>query len=112
MAAVLASGGALTACGGNTELNGEQAAFNHGVASGDPLADRVILWTHAKISTDDAVPLTWQLAADASFASILFSGSTSATRDSGFTAKVDATGLAANTEYHYRFLAPNNSIAG
>ena len=66
----------------------------------------------AKISTDATVALTWQIAADASFASVLFTGSTSATRDSGFTAKVDATGLAANTEYYYRFLAPNNSISG
>ena len=112
VAAVLASGGALTACGGHAELNGEQAAFNYGVASGDPLADRVILWTHAKISNDDPVQLTWQVAADASFAPILFTGTTSASKDSGFTAKVDATGLASNTEYYYRFVAPNNSVSG
>jgi alkaline phosphatase D len=118
VAAVLASGGVLTACGGGTsasvtakELNGEQAAFGYGIASGDPLADRVILWTHAKSSTDATVNLTWQIAADASFATILFSGKTSATKDSGFTAKADAIGLAANTEYFYRFVAPNNSIS-
>ncbi|MES2103796.1 MAG: alkaline phosphatase D family protein [Pseudomonadota bacterium] len=116
VAAVLASGGVLTACGGSSvaptlELNGEQAAFNYGIASGDPLADRVILWTHAKSSTDAAVNLTWQMAADASFATVLFSGKATATKDTGFTAKVDATGLAANTEYYYRFLAPNSSVS-
>lgn len=112
VAAVMASGGVLTACGGSsTVLNGEMAAFNYGVASGDPLADRVILWTHAKISTDASVDLTWQMAADASFASVLFSGRVTASSATGFTAKVDATGLAANTEYYYRFVAPNNSIS-
>ncbi|MFZ6773784.1 alkaline phosphatase D family protein [Undibacterium sp. SXout7W] len=114
VAAVLASGGVLTACGGSGStsiLNGEQAAFNYGVASGDPLADRVILWTHAKVSTDDTVELTWQMAADASFAAVLFSGKVNATKDASFTAKVDVTGLAANTEYFYRFVAPNNSIS-
>ncbi len=113
VAAVMAAGGALTACGGSgTELNGELAAFSYGVASGDPLSDRVILWTHAKISTDDAVSLIWQVAADASFATVLASGKVVASSATGFTAKVDATGLQPNTEYYYRFLAPNNSISG
>ncbi|GGC97630.1 alkaline phosphatase D family protein [Undibacterium terreum] len=112
VAAVLASGGALTACGGSgADLNGEQAAFNYGVASGDPLADRIILWTYAKTSTDASVDLTWQMAADASFTTVLFSGKVTATKDSGFTAKVDATGLSANTEYFYRFTAPNNAVS-
>lgn len=114
VAAVLASGGVLTACGGSgsaTLLNGEMAAFNYGVASGDPLADRVILWTHAKVSTDDTVELTWQIAADASFSAVLFSGKVNAMKENSFTAKVDATGLAANTEYFYRFVAPNNSVS-
>lgn len=113
VAAVLASGGVLTACGGSdTELNGEQAAFSYGIASGDPLADRVILWTHAKVSTDAAVDLTWQMATDATFATIVATGKVTATKDTGFTAKVDATGLSANTEYVYRFIAPNNSVSG
>ncbi len=112
VAAVLASGGVLTACGGSSPvLNGEMAAFNYGVASGDPLADRIILWTHAKISTDDSVELTWQMAADATFSTVLATGKVTTTKESGFTAKVDATGLTANTEYYYRFVAPNNSIS-
>lgn len=110
VAAVLAAGGALTSCGGSgQELGGEQAAFLYGVASGDPLADRVILWTHAKSSTDATVGLTWQVALDPSFATVLSSGQASAGIESGFTCKVDATGLQPDTEYHYRFLAPNGS---
>ena len=112
VAAVMGSSGALSACGGGgSELGGEMAAFNYGVASGDPLADRVILWTHAKTSSDQAVRLVWQVASDASFATLVASGSTTATADAGFTAKVDAAGLVPNTEYFYRFVAPNNSIS-
>ena len=112
VAAVLASGGALTACGGNgAERDGEQAAFNYGVASGDPLADRVILWTHAKTTSDAAVSLTWQVAAAANFSPLLRSGPVSTSVDTGFTAKVDVTGLTPDTEYYYRFVGPRQSVS-
>ena len=31
--------------------------FQHGVASGDPLADRVMLWTRVTVASDEAVPV-------------------------------------------------------
>ncbi len=112
VAAVVASGGVLTACGGsNADVNLEQASFNYGIASGDPLSDRVILWTYAKVSTDASVDLQWQVATDATFSTIVSSGKTTTTKDTGFTAKVDATGLSPNTEYYYRFIAANNSVS-
>ncbi len=99
-AAVVAIGGALAACGSDTP----SAEFNYGVASGDPLGDRVMLWTHAKIKDSvDSVALTWQVATDKGFASIVRSGSVSATEASSFTAKVDATGLTPGASYFYRF---------
>ena len=49
-AAALAVSG-LVACGGSSALPCE---FKYGVASGDPLADRVMLWTHAKIPNNSA----------------------------------------------------------
>ena len=80
------------------------AAFAFGVASGDPLADRVILWTHAKVPESVAdVPLTWDVATDAAFAQIVSKGSVTAAASASFTAKVDATGLAAGSTYFYRF---------
>jgi len=101
-AASLAVGGTLTACSSDTPAASE---FNYGVASGDPLADRVILWTHARIpGSSDAVGLTWQVAADSGFATLVGSGRVSATEASGHTAKVDAAGLAAGTAYFYRFV--------
>ncbi len=101
VAAVAASSSVLVACGGG---DGPAAEFRYGVASGDPLADRVILWTHAKFSgSTESVPLTWQVSTDGNFGHIVASGSVQATADSGFTAKVDATGLTAGNTYYYRF---------
>ncbi len=96
---------ALSACGGNS-LMPVSVSFLHGVASGDPLSDRVILWTRAtpSSSTDAAdISVLWEVATDAQFASIVKSGSvaTNAARD--FTVKVDVSGLTANTRYFYRF---------
>ena len=90
----------LSACGGGTTPEG---TFGHGVASGDPLADRVMLWTRITQSAAGAVDVGWELARDALFASVVASGtaSTSAARD--FTVKVDAGGLQPATQYHYRF---------
>ncbi len=78
-------------------------AFNHGVASGDPLADRVILWTRVTPSYNTTVEVHWEVAREDAFQVIVASGrvATSATRD--YTVKVDATGLQPGTVYYYRF---------
>lgn len=100
VAALTSVGSALTACGGD----GDPPQFNHGVASGDPLSDRVMLWTHAQYpGLHEDVPLTWEVATDASFATVVASGSATATAATGHTVKVDATGLKAGTEYRFRF---------
>lgn len=115
-AVALAAVGSLAACGGGGNDSAPApapapappaatpAAFAFGVASGDPLTDRVILWTHAKVpdSTSD-VALTWDVANDAAFTSIVRSGTVTATADASFTAKVDVTGLTAGASYFYRF---------
>ncbi len=101
-AAAAAISSTLVACGGSSASPSE---FKYGVASGDPLNDRVILWTHAKIpGSSNTVGLTWQVAIDSSFASVLRSGRADATEATAFTAKVDVTGLSAGTTYFYRFL--------
>ena len=80
--------------------------FDFGVASGDPLSDRVIVWTHAKYQNlSDAVPLTWQVATDLEFTKIISSGSGQATADNGYTFKADAQGLGPNQSYFYRFVS-------
>jgi alkaline phosphatase D len=98
----VAAGSILSACGSSGSTR--PAEFRYGVASGDPLTDRVILWTHARIAdSTETVNLRWQVATDAGFANIVASGRTTATADSGFTVKVDAAGLTAGTRYFYRF---------
>ena len=74
------------------------------MASGDPLTDRVILWTHAKIAdSTESVGLTWEVASDSAFASVLRSGRVEATEAASFTAKVEVTGLVTGAAYFYRF---------
>ena len=100
----VAAGSLLTACG-SSGSSPRASEFRYGVASGDPLADRVILWSHARIpGSTEAVGLSWQVARDAGFGSIVSSGRATASQDSGFTVKVDATGLSAGTRYFYRFI--------
>jgi alkaline phosphatase D len=109
-AVALGAAGSLAACGGGSSGSPQSAppatpaVFAFGVASGDPLTDRVVLWSHAKVPNSTAdVPLTWQVASDAAFADIVRSGTLSATEASSFTAKVDVTGLVAGATYFYRF---------
>lgn len=84
--------------------------FAHGVASGDPLADRIVLWT--RVSTDVAdklpsgsVPVRWRIAKDPELRQLVNQGelTTSARRD--FTVKVDAADLLPNQVYYYQFEA-------
>jgi alkaline phosphatase D len=89
--------------------------FAHGVASGDPLADRVIIWTRITESTPsaDAIPVRWEVAATPDFATVLRSGTQNAVAAHDWTVKVDVTGLAPATSYYYRFHAFNRgSIVG
>jgi alkaline phosphatase D len=83
-----------------------QRVFRHGVASGDPLTDRVILWTRVTPRIDSpaaAVPVRWVVADDDRLQKVVASGSadTSAARD--YTVKVDAGGLRPGRTYYYGF---------
>lgn len=91
--------------------HGAPAYFRHGVASGDPLPDSVIIWTRVT-PADDALPgsgrgpvveVTWQVARDAGFADVVAHGAVRTGPDRDHTVKVDVRGLAAGTAYHYRF---------
>jgi alkaline phosphatase D len=93
--------------------------FTHGVASGDPLSDRVILWT--RISPDShhiagprgsqsvsPIDVTWRIATDASLTKAAATGSFRTTAARDFTVKVDAAGLDPATTYYYRFQVGND----
>lgn len=85
--------------------------FAHGVASGDPLADRVILWTrvsipnNVKLNPDNLrVDVKWEVSTTQNFAKIVAQGKINTDKSRDFTVKVDATGLSPNTTYFYRFI--------
>jgi alkaline phosphatase D len=81
-----------------------RTVFRHGVASGDPLSDRVILWTRISGTTPAARPgVRWEIARDEAFRQIAGRGElfTDASRD--FTVKVDVPHLEPGTRYYYRF---------
>jgi alkaline phosphatase D len=85
---------------------GSDAVFRHGVASGDPLRDRVVLWTRVTPGEPgEVVDVGWMLARDARMSRVVASGSirTSAERD--YTVKLDAGALEPGTTYYYRFAA-------
>jgi alkaline phosphatase D len=82
------------------------AVFRHGVASGDPLDDRVILWTRvtpAASATARDVDVRWLVATDEQMTRVVRRGTarTSAARD--FTVKADVGGLDAGRTYFYTF---------
>ena len=90
-----------------------EAPFLHGVASGDPLADRVVLWTRVT-PTADAVPgsglgppvdVTWEVASDPQFATVVAKGTVVVTAASDHTVKVDVAGLRPGADHWYRFTA-------
>lgn len=86
-----------------TQLDSRYAPFYHGVASGDPLQDRVIIWTHVTTSIPGSTTVNWEVATDTAMSNVVQSGSyvTSDTMD--YTVKVDVTGLQPGTWYYYRF---------
>lgn len=83
------------------------AVFGHGVASGDPLADRVMLWTRVTpppgTRENATLDVQWRIATDSRMTQVVSRGTarTGAARD--FTVKVDARGLSAGREYFYAF---------
>ncbi len=102
-------GAAFAVSGCSTDKDAQNIApvtFDHGVASGDPLQDRVIIWTRVN-PVDPAfkgeIDVTWQVATNEDFSDILKSGKFTTNPDRDFTVKEDVTGLSEGKKYYYRF---------
>jgi alkaline phosphatase D len=131
----VASGAGLSACGGSSSAPADGAAgdlplasgpwkFPQSVASGDPKADSIMLWTRAVPSSADSVAAA-PSAADSAIRLVMTSADNSAalggnTALSGTTVvdvklplqsqydntvRHKVTGLSANTVYYYQFVA-------
>lgn len=96
-----------------THLDATLAPFYHGVASGDPLSDRVIIWTRVTYDTTGPVTVNWTVALDTNMAQVVTSGTATTDSLQDYTVKVDVTGLTADTWYYYRFdYIGRNSLVG
>ncbi|PZO50243.1 MAG: alkaline phosphatase [Alphaproteobacteria bacterium] len=106
--ALLATTGAVAACGATdveTPAYEGDLAFNHGVASGDPKQDRVVIWTRVSPVNPGPVPVRWIVARNRELTDVVKTGviETSEARD--YTVKADVTGLRAGAPYFYGFRA-------
>lgn len=92
----------------SAQLSDGRQRFLHGVASGDPLRDRVVLWTRvtpADPTTSSPIPVRWQVADDEQLSRIVSQGEAQAAIERDFTVKVDAGGLQPGRPYYYAFHA-------
>ncbi|CAL9417169.1 alkaline phosphatase D family protein [Streptomyces sp. enrichment culture] len=88
-------------------------AFLHGVASGDPLPDGVLLWTRVTPAPEAVpgsglgpdTPVSWVVATDQALTNIVAKGTVTATAAADHTVKADVRGLAPATDYFFRFSA-------
>jgi len=86
--------------------------FYHGVASGDPLHDHVIIWT--RVTPEDSLPsieVQWQVSEDEIFSKIVATDSLITSPAHDYTVKVDVTGLEPDKFYYYRFSALGKTSA-
>lgn len=98
----------LPACASSTQTPLPDVRFGHGVASGDPLADAVILWTRVSPLLDtapDTIAVLWEISEDPEFGELVASGDATASNARDYTLKVDVRTLAPATTYYYRFHA-------
>ncbi|OTA96927.1 hypothetical protein M434DRAFT_388788 [Hypoxylon sp. CO27-5] len=114
----------------------EELSFTHGVASGDPYPDSVILWTRvapslesdmSNVTVEGTVPLynhdtqtyinadpspicvEWKVLSGSE--DVVSSGQAYTTSDIDYTIKVEATGLQPFTTYNYQFTICGSNVA-
>jgi len=102
----------LPGCGGLTDQVLGNGSFKHGIASGDPLHDSVILWSRiTPAGKPKSLIVAWDVALDSEFNDLVVSDLGKAEADNDYCVKVDIRGLQAGTRYYYRFRTENNTSA-
>lgn len=105
----LTAGAGLAACTAPDTVTGKNTplfksdAFAHGVASGDPFTQSVVLWTH--ISTDSAgnIEGEWEISTDSEFGDISQTAKFTTNKAKDYCVKVIAENLTPGQTYFYRF---------
>ena len=105
--------GGAAAVAGTAQARFVGWSFGHGVASGDPLSDRVILWTRVSPGEGQATPaeVTWTVWADKDRKSLVATGKVTTDPSRDYTVKVDVTGLKPGRDYWYAFAAADGRSA-
>jgi alkaline phosphatase D len=86
-------------------MTGGSSPFQHGVASGDPRTDRVVVWTRVTASDPGPVDVEWRVAESPELTDVVASGTHVARPEGDHTVKVDVTGLTPGRTYYYGFSA-------
>jgi alkaline phosphatase D len=95
----------LMGCSSDDDDDVVSGQFLQGVASGDPAADAVILWTRVTPDVEGDITVSWEVATDSNFSQVVTNGQTVTNKNRDYTVKVDAVGLEAGQQYYYRFKA-------
>ncbi len=117
--ALLRVGRDLAACMALSALPGEGAQdtaqptmpFLWGVASGDPAADGVVLWTRVAPAAGNrrSVSVRWEISENERFSRIVRTGSSLAPAQLGHSVHAEVAGLRPDREYWYRFIAAGHT---
>ena len=86
-------------------------SFNHGVASGDPLEDRVILWTRVTPQQAGPVEVTLEVSENKNFSKVAYSKKLNTSSLSDYTIKYDFLAKQycnSDNGFFYRFRAGNS----
>lgn len=119
MIAATVGSAALLTIGARGALALPPGLFSLGVASGDPSADGMVLWTRLApepMAGDGgmppvAVPVRWEISEDERFAKIVRSGVARAEPGFAHSVHVDVSGLRPAHWYFYRFIAGGETSA-
>ena len=118
---ILASAAAASGCQTVERIDAESPGdapgdtpFSLGVASGDPTAESAILWTRVAPSPfaapiDETIDVAWEVATDDAMRQVIASGVATARPELAHCIHVEATNLAPDRHYYYRFQALGGS---
>lgn len=112
---ILSAASTLFAQQTRSTLDPSLRPFYHGVASGDPTEDKMVIWTRVTpdSGSTSAIEVFWQIATDTNFTNIVNYGKLIATEQNDFCVKQDVCGLNPSTFYYYMFNAlGRNSVMG
>ncbi len=123
MSGCFAATASAFATGSGRNTTGSEASFRfpQGIASADPQADAILLWTRivphsasAAVISDGSqgpVPLRLEVARDPVFKELVLEMEAVADAASDFTVRCFIDGLEPDHHYNYRFIAPDGSMS-